>query len=217
MWPPWHWAKVIFTGCNEVVAKVMFLLVSVILSMGGVCLSACWDTTPPEQTPLSRHPPEQTSPTPWQQTPLRANTTPRQTPLEQTPPEQTPPRADIPYPLAADTPQSKHHPQADPSGADPPRADTPWSRPPQSRHPRADTPPPQKADSSIRSMSGRYASYWNAFLFSLSKTDLCRSSVWTMNWIINLWTHLEAMSYSLPNPQFAFESVTTFQCVKKFL
>ena len=66
------------TGRNEVVAKVMFLLVSVILLMGGglpqcmlgyppgadtpprsrqsvnrgVCLSACWDTTPPpEQNP----------------------------------------------------------------------------------------------------------------------------------------------------------------------
>ena len=64
----------------------MFLLVSVILSTGGVCLSACWDT-PPEHTPR----------------------------------EQTPSR---------------------------------------SRHPPgADTPP------GIRSMSGRYASYWNAFLF----------------------------------------------------
>ena len=40
--------------------KVMFLHLSVILSMGGVCSSACWDThtqTPPRQTPpLGRHP-----------------------------------------------------------------------------------------------------------------------------------------------------------------
>ena len=36
--------------------------------------------------------------------------------------------------------------------------------PPQSRPPGAD--PPREADSGIRSMSGRYASYWNAFLFS---------------------------------------------------
>ena len=44
--------------------KVMFLHLSVILSTGGVCLSACWDTTPPGQTPpptgqtppLGRHP-----------------------------------------------------------------------------------------------------------------------------------------------------------------
>ena len=49
----------IFTGRNEVVAKVMFLLVSVILlTRGGVCLSACWDTTPRSRhAPGSRHPP----------------------------------------------------------------------------------------------------------------------------------------------------------------
>ena len=59
-------------------------------------------------------------------------------PLEQTPPEKTPPRADTPLP-----------------------EQTP---------PRADTPPetPWEADSSIRSMSGQYASYWNAFLFRRS-------------------------------------------------
>ena len=101
------------TGRNEVVAKVMFLLVSVILSTGG-CLPQCmlgyhhpWEQTPPqEQThpPRSRHPP----------------------------PEQTPPR-------------SKHPP------------------------PGAHTPPP-KADSSIRSMNGRYASYWNAFLLGRVST-----------------------------------------------
>ena len=60
----------IFTVRNEV-AKVMFLHLSV-CPQGGVCLSACWDTTPPstqeqappqEQTPPlgpdppSRHPP----------------------------------------------------------------------------------------------------------------------------------------------------------------
>ena len=59
----------IFTVRNEV-AKVMFLHVSVILSTGGgVCLSACWDTTtttPPPRTgtplgagtPHSRHHPQ---------------------------------------------------------------------------------------------------------------------------------------------------------------
>ena len=77
----------VITGRNEVVAMVMFLLVSVILLTGGVCLSACWDTTPPGSRP-------------------------------------------------------------------------PWSRHPRSKHP----PPPWEADSGIRSMSGRYASYWNAFL-----------------------------------------------------
>ena len=58
------------------------------------------------------------------------------------------------------------------AGIPPPRAD-----PPRSRHPPgADTPPeqtlppqwqtpPREADSSIRSTSGRYTSYWNAFLY----------------------------------------------------
>ena len=32
--------------------KVIFSQVSVILFTGGVCLSACWDTTPQDQTPL---------------------------------------------------------------------------------------------------------------------------------------------------------------------
>ena len=80
-------------------AKVMFLQASVILSTGGVCLSACWDTPlPPDQTPLRPDPPE-TRP----------------------PPDQT----------------------------SSPR-DRPW-----------------EADASIWSMCGRYASYWNAFLFPL--------------------------------------------------
>ena len=51
--------KAIFTGRNEVVAKVMFLLVCVILFPGGgVCLSACCDTPPPEgDTPRDHAPP----------------------------------------------------------------------------------------------------------------------------------------------------------------
>ena len=86
----------------------MFLLVSVILlTRGGVCLSACWDT-PPRSTEAD--------------TPLGADPTP---PQEQTPP------------LGADTPPGSRHPT-------------------------------RLADSGIRSMSGRYASYWNAFLFSFS-------------------------------------------------
>ena len=84
---------------------------------GGVCLSACWDTTHP-----------------W---------------------EQTPPRADPP---GADTPRSRH----------PPGADTPWEQ-----------TPPRKADSSIRPMSGRYASYWNAFLYSLTVVTLsCQKQIY---------------------------------------
>ena len=91
------------TGRNEVVAKVIFLPLSVILfTEGGVCLSACWDTT---------HPQEQTTP-------------PEQTPPKQTPPKQTPPQADTTS--GADTLQSRH-----PQGADtPPRADTPLEQTP---------------------------------------------------------------------------------------
>ena len=94
-------------------------------------------------------------------------------PPEWTPPqEQTPPRVDISpsrHPPGADT-----HPGAGtPLGAAPrsrPRADTPPGRPPEaepprSRPPRADTPPRSIACWEIRSMRGRYASYWNAILF----------------------------------------------------
>ena len=100
--------------------------------------------------------------------------------LRQNPPEQTPPpRANTP---GSDTPQSRHPPRADTPRADTPRADTPKSRHPQSKHPQSrhpleqtppqvrhppeqTPPPPPAADSSIRSTSGRYPSYWNAFLF----------------------------------------------------
>ena len=66
-------------------------------SQSGVCLSACWDTTPhppeqtpPEQTPpRSRHPPGADIPPgadPPEQTLPGAETPPEQTPPEQTPP-----------------------------------------------------------------------------------------------------------------------------------
>ena len=85
--------------------------------------------------------------------------------LRQTPPEQTPPS---PPDQAHHSPRPGTHPldQACPPG--------PGTPPPQTRHttpPRLGTPPPldqappQEADSGIRFTSGRYASYWNAFLF----------------------------------------------------
>ena len=76
------------------------------------------------------------------------------------PPEQTPPRANTT--LRADThPSRSRHPPGS-RHPPPPGADTPWSRhTPESRH------PPPKAGSSIWSMSGRYASYWNAILFKV--------------------------------------------------
>ena len=149
---------IVITGCNEVVAKVIFLHLFVILFTGGdVCLSACWDTTPLDQTPpgadtpQSRHPPDQT---PQTRHPLGADT-----------PRSRPP--------GADTPQTRHPPNQTPPGADTcPGADTPQPDPPGSRHPLT-RPPPREADSSIRSTSGRYDSYWNAFLLPILFTIPC--------------------------------------------
>ena len=109
------------TGRNELVAKVMFLQVCVILLMGGgVCLSACWDTT-------HTH-------TPRDQTP----------PLGPDLPDQTSPRDQT------HIPRTRHH--------------HPMSRhTPQDQTPLGLSTPPE-AYSGIRSTSGRYASYWNAFL-----------------------------------------------------
>ena len=53
-----------------------------------------------------------------------------------------------------------------PRGTDPPWEQTPpGTRPPQPEQTPPGTDPPPEADSSIRSTSGRYASYWNAFLY----------------------------------------------------
>ena len=121
----------IITGRNEVVAKVIFLHLSVILFTGGVSASVHAGISHP---PGSRHPQEQTplgADTPREQTPSRS----RQPPWEQTPPrsrhappEQTPPGADM-------TPPGSRQPP----GADtPPRADTPGSR-----HPPPGADPPR--------------------------------------------------------------------------
>ena len=99
----------VITVRNEI-AKVMFLHLSVILSTGGVYLSACWDATTP-------------------------------------------------------SPQTRHPPRPGPSGpAPPPDQASPWDQvPPRTRHspPGLGTPP--GADGYC---CGRYASYWNAFLFA---------------------------------------------------
>ena len=78
---------VVITGRNEVVAMVIFLHLSFILFTGGVCLSACWDTTTPPRrppgadTPQSRHTPHGTplgpdTPRNRDQTPPGTGTTP---------------------------------------------------------------------------------------------------------------------------------------------
>ena len=115
-------------------------------------------------------------------------TPPGKTPGGQTPPRQTsPPNADTPQtpPPNADTPSQCRHPLRHPlpMQTPPPKTDTPrqtppgQTPPPLGRHPLpwADTPSPSQtlpwADTPGQTppprwpLSGRYASYWNAFLF----------------------------------------------------
>ena len=67
----------VFTGRNEVVAKVMFLQACVSTGGGrGVCLSACWDT-PPDQTPPLTRPPRIRHTPPGPGTPPRIRHTPQ--------------------------------------------------------------------------------------------------------------------------------------------
>ena len=82
----------IITGRNEVVAKVIFLHLFVILFTGGACLR---QTPPPEQTPLEQTPPPQSRPPPGSgppPSPLEQTPRSRHPPWEQT----TPPGADHP-------------------------------------------------------------------------------------------------------------------------
>ena len=76
-------------------------------------------------------------------------------------------------------PPSRHPPEQTPPQSRPPRADTPPSRhtpleqTPQRRHPPGTKYTPPEADSGIRSTSGRYASYCNAFLFDKIFAENC--------------------------------------------
>ena len=116
-------------------------------------------------TPLAGTPPLQVHPpgrypqagTPSQVHP-RAGTPPgRYTPLWQVhPPGRYTPWAGTP--LRAGTPLGRYTPQA---GTPPGRYTPLWQVHPLGRY----TPAPETADPGIRSTIGRYASYWNAFLF----------------------------------------------------
>ena len=81
-----HLRGVLVTGRNEVVAKVMFLLVSVILSTGGSASVHAGIPPPTKETPLPRRPPAKDTP-PAKETPL-----PRRPPCQGDPPaKETPP------------------------------------------------------------------------------------------------------------------------------
>ena len=97
-WYTSYWNAFLLPPAMKLGQGYVFTRVAVILFTGGVCLSACWDTT---------HPPQ----------------------------EQTPPQ-----------------------GADSLLPASPWEQ----------TPPGSSACWEIRATSGRYASYWNAFLFENS-------------------------------------------------
>ena len=162
---------------------------------GGVCLIACWDTPPRDQR---QAPPEPgTPPTPvhagrygqqggnMHPTGIQSCYRPQQScgqgyvftrvcdSVHRGVSGQPPPRT-----WQGDPPDQADTPPPGP-GKEPP----PWSRqtPPEPgrENPpadQADTPPrpgpPREEDFSIRSMSGRYASYWNAFLFYLCSLPL---------------------------------------------
>ena len=115
------------------------------------------DTPPgPGRTPLTReNPPDQADTPPDQGEPPRTKQTP---PTRENPPWQgDPPGPGRPSP-GPDRPPGRENPprdQADPPGPGRP----PWQGEPPS--------PPPEEDCSIQSMSGRYASYWNAFLLCM--------------------------------------------------
>ena len=102
-----------FTGRNEVVAKVMFLLVSVILSTGGGSL--CKETPARKKAAPSKETPQEGgTPSPWQEDPPGRRQTPgKETPQEGgTPPGRRPPRKEAPQ-------------QGDPPGRRPPGKEAP--------------------------------------------------------------------------------------------
>ena len=100
------------------------------------------------------------------------------------------PQGGLPQCMLGYTPHPQEQEQTPPHGGRPPGSrHTPQKQtPPRSRHPPSRSrPPPGAADSSIRSTSGRYASYWNAFLY------------WNnfAIWVVLLFTLTSQLSYKL--------------------
>ena len=116
---------------REVVAKVMFLIVSVILLTG----RPSW-----EGGPLGRRPPGKEAP-PRKEAPLK-----KETPLKETPPEGGPSQKET---SRRGTPKKENPPkEASPLTRRPPRR----RHPPKEEAPPPEGGPPRQADSSIRSM-----------------------------------------------------------------
>ena len=129
--------------------KVIFSQASVILSTGGIT----WAYTPPGPgtPPGTRY-------TPWHQ----VHPWHQEHPLDQVhPPDQVHPQTRYP----ARTRYTPLGPGTPPGPGIPPRPGTP---------PRTRYPPPSSACREIQATSGRYASYWNAFLLSIKITDMSR-------------------------------------------
>ena len=126
---------------NKLVAKVMFLQVCVCPQGGRVSASVhAGMPDPPDQAdpPGPQDQAEHPPPGPGRHPPCQADTPHAR---------QTPPMP------------GRHPPSGTRQTTPPDQADTP---------PDQADPPPGQADSSIRSTSGRYASYWNAFLLEFA-------------------------------------------------
>ena len=162
-----HWGFLVITDRNEVVAKVMFLQLCVILFTGdGFLQRRPMNTPPPIRRPPKKEAPPPNKETPCQgdprqewdppnkETPYKGGTPRRPAKKEAPPNKETPPRR---RPPNKETPSPK---EGDPSLPRRPPLPQEWD-PPIRRPPAKEAPPhTQEADSGIR-----YASYWNAFLF----------------------------------------------------
>ena len=80
-------------------------------------------------------------------------------PLSGRPPPTETPRTETPQ---TETPWTETPRTETPLNRDPPRTETPWTETPQTETPWTETPG-QRPPCTVT--SGRYASYWNAFLF----------------------------------------------------
>ena len=103
-----------------------------------------------------RDPPQEEAPPPRKETPCQGDPPTRETPQKETLLPRRPPARKTPL-LRRPPPRRRYPPEGDPScQGDPPQKEVPPKGGPPGRR-----PPPR----GIWSMSGRYASYWNAFLF----------------------------------------------------